>query len=89
MLNELTSPHHPKFLLHDNILEVDQDTLVNSLNFIQKLMDDGVDFQYILTLNRDILDGQVLDGIDLDIDEARCAKFTKSQQFLKTRYQEQ
>jgi hypothetical protein len=47
------------------------------------------DFQYILTLNRDKIEGEERrHDIELDIDGVKRATFTKSQQFLGTRYQE-
>jgi uncharacterized protein YydD (DUF2326 family) len=80
---------HPGFLVHDNILEVDQDTLTQCLNYLNEKMENGLEFQYILTLNLDLIDNpEQREGIKLDIDECRRATFTKSSQFLKQRYQE-
>lgn len=88
MIDQVTKAHHPRFLLHDNILEVDRDTLVRCLNFVNNAVEDGEDIQYILTLNRDELDGELINDLKLDIDGAKRASFTKAQQFLRTRYQE-
>ena len=55
LLNEHTSSNHPSFLVHDNIFDVDQDTLIESLNFLYTLKNPE-SFQYILTLNNDKLD---------------------------------
>jgi hypothetical protein len=51
MINSHTKVRHPLFLIHDNIFDVDQDTLVESLNYLAERETDGIDFQYILTLN--------------------------------------
>jgi uncharacterized protein YydD (DUF2326 family) len=81
--------NHPGFLVHDNILEVDQDTLTRCLNYLQDRVDDETDFQYVLTLNRDKIEGEESrSDIRLDVDSARCASFTKAKQFLGKRYQE-
>ena len=53
LFNEFTKERHPHFLIHDNILEVDGDTIEKSLSFL--IEKEGNDFQYILTLNRDEL----------------------------------
>ncbi len=89
MLNQYSQHNHPGFLVHDNILEVDQDTLTRCLNFLHHTMENGEQFQYILTLNRDKIEGEEQhQNILLDIDAVKRATFTKSQQFLKKRYQE-
>lgn len=89
MFDRHSRANHPGLLLHDNILEVDQDTLTRCLNYLQARVDEEPDFQYILTLNRDKIEGEELrHDIRLDIDGARCASFTKANQFLGTRYQE-
>jgi uncharacterized protein YydD (DUF2326 family) len=81
--------HHPGFLLHDNILEVDQDTLTQCLNFLHEKAETEDQFQYILTLNRDKIEAEELrHDIKLNINDARRATFTKSKQFLRVRYQE-
>ena len=53
LFNQYTRDRHPLFLVHDNIFDVDQDTLVQCLNYIYKQEEQYQDFQYILTLNRD------------------------------------
>jgi len=89
MLNRLTTNHHPRFLLHDNILEVDQDTLIRCLNFLHEQISVDDEFQYILTLNRDKIEHEEQHHeILLDLDLAKCASFTKTEQFLRQRYQE-
>ena len=55
LLSPKTSKRHPDLLIHDNIFDVDQATLVNSLNFIYSKSQALHDSQYILTLNRDKL----------------------------------
>lgn len=85
----LAKSNHPGFLLHDNILDVDQDTFVRCLNFLNELEQSDDDFQYILSLNRDRLENdETRSLLKLDIDKSRVARFTKSSQFLKRHYQE-
>lgn len=80
---------HPGFLLHDNILDVDNDTLIQSLNFLGELEDAGTDFQYILTLNRDKIEPkEISDQITLDVPGHTVARFSKQAPFLKKNYQE-
>lgn len=89
MLNEITKQRHPQFLIHDNIFDVDQDTLVQSLNFLSDQEKNGQSFQYILTLNRDKIETEERRGqISLDIDTHTKASFSRQNTFLKTRYQE-
>ena len=89
MFNEFSRLNHPGFLVHDNILEVDQDTLVKCLNFLHDKSEAEEDFQYILTLNRDKIEAEESqDDILLDIEGVKRASFSKSQQFLRKRYQE-
>lgn len=89
LLDQYSRGNHPGFLVHDNILEVDQDTLTRCLNFLHLSMENEDQFQYILTLNRDKIEGEERNqDILLDIDAVKRATFTKSQQFLKQRYQE-
>lgn len=45
MFASCTQGRHPRFLLHDNIFDVDQDTLVQCLNYLREQMDRGEDFQ--------------------------------------------
>ncbi len=89
LFDPISRRNHPAFLVHDNILEVDQDTLTNCLNFLHEQMESDDGFQYILTLNRDKIEGEERrHDIRLDVENAKCASFTKAEQFLKTRYQE-
>jgi len=82
--------NHPGFLLHDNILEVDNDTLIQSLNLLQELEETRpASFQYILTINRDKLDLQeIADQLNLVIPDHTRASFSKQTPFLKKQYQE-
>ncbi|WP_272673556.1 DUF2326 domain-containing protein [Providencia sp. PROV169] len=77
---------HPKLLIHDNIFEVDQHTIISNLNYINDNMSDISDKQYILTINRDVLINQP--SIELNIEEYICASFTKNNRFLRVNYQE-
>jgi uncharacterized protein YydD (DUF2326 family) len=89
MFNEYTRERHPKLLIHDNIFDVDQDTLVQSLNFLKKQEEKYDDFQYILTLNRDKIENEERQKlIRLDIPAHKIASFTKQDKFLKKDYKE-
>ena len=89
LFNQYTSDRHPLFLVHDNIFDVDQDTLVQCLNYIYKQEEQYQDFQYILTLNRDKIENEEQRKlIQMDIDEHQVAVFTKEKKFLGRNYQE-
>lgn len=89
MFNEYTSNRHPRFLVHDNIFDVDQDTLVQCLNYIYKHEEYDSGFQYILTLNRDKIENEERRKlIKMDVDAHEVAIFTKKKKFLKRDYQE-
>lgn len=89
MFNNHTRERHPKFLIHDNIFNVDQDTLIQSLNFLAEQEEKYTDFQYILTLNRDKIENEERKKeIKLTINEHTRATFTKQKKFLKLDYQE-
>ena len=84
-----SSDRHPLFLVHDNIFDVDQDTLVQCLNYLSNQEEKYQDFQYILTLNRDKIENEERTKlINMDIDAHTVAKFTKKHKFLKRDYQE-
>lgn len=82
LLNENTKIKHPNFLVHDNIFDVDQDTLFRSLNYLYSL--ENVDsFQYILTLNSDKFeDKEATKILDFDIHDFARAIFTKTNRFI-------
>lgn len=89
LFNPYTRQRHPLFLVHDNIFDVDQDTLVQCLNYVYKQEEQYQDFQYILTLNRDKIENEERRKmIKMDIDDHKVAVFTKDQKFLKRNYQE-
>ena len=89
MFASCTQGRHPRFLVHDNLFDVDQDTLVQCLNFLQEQADCGEDFQYILTLNREKIEVEErAKQIKLDVQGANRASFTKAAPFLGIRYQE-
>lgn len=89
LFNEYTRKRHPLFLVHDNIFDVDQDTLVQCLNYIYKKEEQYEDFQYILTLNRDKIENEERRKIILmDIGAHQVAAFTKEKKFFKRDYQE-
>lgn len=81
LFNEYTNKRHPKFLIHDNIFDVDQDTLIKSLNYLSRK--ESQKFQYILTLNRDKIENEEQSKLlELDIKDHRVANFTKKDRFL-------
>lgn len=89
MLNEHTRKNHPGFLIHDNIFE-DEDSIEKSLNFLfeynQKTPNE---FQYIVTLNSDLIDSASKDGLlEFDIEDLKRAAFTKDNRFLGIKYNE-
>jgi uncharacterized protein YydD (DUF2326 family) len=91
LLNDHTSASHPGFLIHDNIFDVDQDTLTKSLDYLVNKARFGRNKQYILTLNADRLENTIVDSELLDLlKPAVRATFTKAEgrRFLKTKYQE-
>lgn len=89
MFNKYTRIRHPLFLIHDNIFDVDQDTLVQCLNYLQTQEEKYRDFQYILTLNRDKIENEEKRQlVNLDIDAHTVAIFTKKNKFLNVDYQE-
>ena len=89
LFNQYTRDRHPLFLVYDNIFDVDQDTLVQCLNYIYKQEEQYQDFQYILTLNRDKIENEEQRKlIQMDIDEHPVAVFTKEKKFLGRNYQE-
>ena len=89
LFNQYTRDRHPLFLVHDNIFDVDQDTLVQCLNYLYKQEEQYQDFQYILTLNRDKIESEEQRKlIQMNIDEHQVAVFTKEKKFLRQNYQE-
>lgn len=89
MFAPCTRERHPQFLLHDNIFDVDHDTLVQCLNYLQEQVDRGEDFQYVLTLNREKIEAEErAQLIKLDVSAATRATLTKATPFLGFRYQE-
>lgn len=84
-----TQDRHPGFLLHDNLFDVDQDTLVQCLNYLQEQQDAGADFQYVLTLNREKIEAEERQHLlKLDVTKLCVASLTRSMPFLRKRYQE-
>jgi uncharacterized protein YydD (DUF2326 family) len=90
LFNKETRKRHPLLLIHDNIFDVDNDTLVQCLNFLSKQEElYPNDFQYIMTINRDkIEDNERRKLIKLDIEGHRRANFTKEERFLGVKYKE-
>ena len=88
LINQMTADRHPGILVHDNIFDVDQDTLIKSLNFLVDQRSLLKDRQYILTINRDKFRSADLQKLMLDLDEYARATYTKSNRFLEIDYQE-
>jgi uncharacterized protein YydD (DUF2326 family) len=86
LLNEHTQKNHPGFLIHDNIFDVDQDTLIKSLKYMEAKAPFG-STQYILTINSDrleVADNELVQNLQNYV----VATFTKNKRFLKKNYQE-
>lgn len=87
LISSVTRGRHLGFLIHDNIFDVDKDTLLKSLKYIHE---NNVlkNRQYILTLNSDKLEG-VSDSEITEILKSYTRKaYTKERRFLKHKYQE-
>ena len=88
MLNDFTQVRHPGLLVHDNIFDVDDDTLQRSLEFLLTRAAFEDDQQYILTLNVDRIERCRQEVWYYELEQRVIASFTKSNRFLKTHYQE-
>lgn len=88
LINEYTKSRHPGLLIHDNIFDVDNDTLRRSLEYILTRAPFEEDQQYILTLNIDRIEYCQEEAWFSELQQNVCASFTKSSRFLKTHYQE-
>jgi len=89
MFDSYTRKKHPRYLVHDNIFDVDQDTLVQCLNYLHEQEERDNAFQYILTLNRDKIENEErMNLIKMDISKHKVATFTKENKFLRCSYQE-
>lgn len=89
LTNVETGKRHPGLLIHDNIFDVDYDTLIKSLNYLSDNAKDFSQKQYILTLNSDkINDVDINSRLRLDLEGLKRAAFTKTARFLKASYQE-
>lgn len=86
LINAHTRQKHPGFLIHDNIFDVDNDTLIKSLRFLVNRA--NLDHQqYILTLNSDSLGAIAPEDWRMVVLYMRT-QFTKEKPFLKVKYQE-
>jgi uncharacterized protein YydD (DUF2326 family) len=88
LLNDFTKARHPGLLVHDNIFDVDDDTLQKSLEFILTRAALDNEQQYILTLNLDRVQHCRDEVWYEELERSVVATFTKSNRFLKTHYQE-
>ena len=83
LFNAYTRERHPRLLIHDNIFDVDKDTLIQSLNYLSRVENLYYDFQYILTLNRDEIEYDEKE-IKLSINAHKRAEFTRQKRFLSS-----
>ncbi|HGU6469401.1 TPA: DUF2326 domain-containing protein [Yersinia enterocolitica] len=88
LLTHDTFIRHPRLLIHDNIFDVDQDTLIKSLNYLSEKSSCLKDSQYILTLNSDKINDIDKEKLKLDIELYRRVSLTKNNRFLRRHYQE-
>jgi uncharacterized protein YydD (DUF2326 family) len=90
MFNDYTRLFHPQFLVHDNLFNVDNDSLEKSLNYVyHQEQNRGEDFQYILTINRDMIESmEEKQSLNFNVEEHIRARFTKETRFLKVKYNE-
>jgi uncharacterized protein YydD (DUF2326 family) len=88
LTNPETSKYHPSFLVHDNIFDVDQDTLIQSINYIGENIGLLNGKQYILTINSDKFSASDLESLNINLGDYSRATFTKDKRFLKMQYQE-
>ncbi len=88
LLNDFTKMRHPGLLVHDNIFDVDEDTLNKSLEFLLTRAEFEEEQQYILTLNVDRIAHANEEVWYDDLQRCVVASFTKADRFLNTTYQE-
>lgn len=88
LLNDFTKYRHPGLLVHDNIFDVDNDTLRKSLEYLLTRAPFEDHQQYILTLNSDKIEHCHGEVWYYDLEKSVAASFTKSNLFLKAQYQE-
>ena len=87
MVSEVTEKYHPKYLVHDNIFDVDQDSLIKSLNVLWTFEEDKK-FQYILTLNSDRISKEDSEELTLDLGKHTVLELTKNHRFFSFDYEE-
>jgi len=88
LTNSFTSKNHPGLLIHDNIFDVDQDTLIKSINYIGEHLSALSGKQYILTINSDKFSETDLNSLNISLHQYSRATYTKESRFLKKQYQE-
>jgi uncharacterized protein YydD (DUF2326 family) len=90
LLDKRTRVRHPQLLVHDNLFNVDNDSLEKSLNYLYKQSENHPEeFQYILTLNRDMVEiMEERNLLDFNITDFKRASYTKKDRFLKNKYSE-
>lgn len=88
MLNRFTAQRHPGFLIHDNIFaSTGRDDMVRALNYLASQEEKGKKFQYIVTINRDELDGH-LKEFTFDFQSKVRKELTREHPFLEAVYSE-
>jgi len=86
MTNSYTSVNHPKILIHDNIFASSgRDDMVKSLNYLNKFQESMIDFQYIVTINRDEF-GAVEDRFDFDFEDKVKISLTRDNPLFGVEY---
>lgn len=89
LLSAATRERHPGLLIHDNIFNVDDDTLSKNFDWLFRHANVARDRQYILTLNTDLMHRLPSDALPLqDVRSCVRASHTKANRFLKRKYQE-
>ena len=88
LLNPDIAARHPGLLIHDNIFDVDKDTLIKSLNYLYENENLLEKKQYILTINSDEFTEEDIRQLHFSLDEFRRVSFTKEERFLKVNYQQ-
>jgi uncharacterized protein YydD (DUF2326 family) len=90
LFNENTRLRHPSLLVHDNLFNVDNDSLEKSLNFLHQQTEiHPGEFQYILTINREMVETMEAKSVlKFKVEDYERARFTKNERFLGKQYSE-
>jgi uncharacterized protein YydD (DUF2326 family) len=89
LINEETRKAHPGILIHDNIFEVDDDTLRRGIKYVDEEVDLSEGRQYIVTINADRLEKATNNStMYWKLRDRIAARYTKEKRFLRVKYQE-